>query len=48
MSVVLRNYNGLYSIFVKDRSGMELVHSTHLISEANRVYDKWQDKINNK
>lgn len=45
MSVILRNYNGVYSIFLKDENGIELIHSTRLISEANKVYNDYQQKI---
>jgi len=45
MSVFMRNYNGTYSIFVKENNESELVHSTKILAEANNMLEKLSKAI---
>lgn len=47
MSVTLRNYNGMYAVFLEMENEKELILSTEFLAEANKAIEEMHNKIKN-
>lgn len=45
MTVVMRNYNGVYSVFIETKGEKELVYSSKILVEAEKACNVFKNKI---